>query len=116
MKVAVCGPRWVQKIDLESVLPEATSTIVSGGARGVDTLAENFARQRGLKTIIHYPDYKRYGRRAPLVRNSLIVEDADQVIAFWDGVSRGTHDTIKKAERKGKPVLIVSVEVGRNDE
>jgi hypothetical protein len=109
MKVAVCGPRWVEEIDLGAVLPPEAEVIVSGGARGVDTLAEGYARQHGLGTIIHYPDYKRYGRRAPVVRNTLIVNEADMLIAFWDGRSRGTNDTITKARRKGLPVAIVKV-------
>jgi hypothetical protein len=109
MKVAVCGPRWVQEINLGEALPPEASVIVSGGARGVDTLAEKYAEEKGLETIIHYPDYKRYGRRAPLVRNTLIVNGADMLVAFWDGKSRGTKDTIDKARRKGLPIVMVNI-------
>src|SRR5262245_3004165 len=72
--------------------------IVSGGIEdGVDAVAFETAEALGLETMIWKPDYDQYGRAAPLVRNGAIVADADLVVAFWDGISPGTHDTIKKA-------------------
>lgn len=108
MKVGVCGSRSINKINFEQVLPSQTAVIVTGGARGVDSLAAAYARANGLKTIIHLPDYKRHGRGAPLRRNDLIVRDSDILLAFWDGKSRGTKNTIDKAKKAGIPVFVIT--------
>lgn len=55
------------------------------------------------------PDYQRYGRRAPLVRNEQIVEYADQVLAFWDGESHGTGRTIALCIEKNRPVRVIPI-------
>jgi len=65
-------------------------TIVSGGARGADTLAENYAKMIGVNTIIFKADWKKYGRAAGMIRNKDIIAQADVVVAFWDGKSKGT--------------------------
>ena len=84
-------------------------TVVSGGAPGVDTRGEASAKKRGLKTLVFLPDYERYGRyQAPLIRNTTIVENSDEVTAFWDGESTGTHHAIMEAERLQRPVRIIA--------
>lgn len=60
-----------------------------------------------LKLIEFLPEYDKYGRGAPLVRNKLIVEECDCLIAFWDDTSRGTKYTIDYAHQLGKPIKIV---------
>ena len=60
-----------------------------------------------LKLIEFLPEYDKYGRGAPLVRNKLIVEECDCLIAFWDDTSRGTKYTIGYAHQLGKPIKIV---------
>lgn len=80
--------------------------IVSGGAQGPDRWAENEAHLVGLPVEVYRPDWST-GRDAGLKRNTTIVERSDRVVAFWDGLSRGTLDTIRKAARAGKPVLIL---------
>jgi len=89
MKVAIIGSRNL-KVKINKYLPKDISLVVSGGARGIDTLAEEYADKNCIPKLIFLPDYKRYGKIAPLVRNKLIVNNSDMVIAFWDGVSRGT--------------------------
>jgi predicted Rossmann fold nucleotide-binding protein DprA/Smf involved in DNA uptake len=86
-------------------LPPGT-VVVSGGADGVDTWAEADARRRGLQVEVHRPDYRMYGRRAPLKRNDLIVARSDGVVAFWDGKSKGTAYTIEAARRLGLAVRV----------
>jgi hypothetical protein len=78
--------------------------VVSGGAAGADSLGERWALARGREARIYRPDWKR-GRGAGFERNSVIAEDCDALVAFWDGRSRGTLDTLKKAH--GKPRLVV---------
>lgn len=76
---------------------------------GADTYAKEFAIKHNLKLIEFLPDYEKYGRKAPLVRNKLIVENCDCLIAFWDGKSRGTKYTLDYATKLGKPTKIVQI-------
>lgn len=71
-------------------LPEGT-IVVSGGAQGVDSVAASLARARGLEVVEHLPNYAEHGSKmAPLVRNILIVEDSDEIVAFPAPWSTGT--------------------------
>ena len=106
MKVAVIGSRGLRVDHLENYLPEGTTEIVSGGARGIDTCARNYAQQHGLKLTEFLPEYGRYGRGAPLRRNITIIEYADQVLAFWDGQSRGTKYVIDNCKKRNIPVTV----------
>lgn len=109
MKVAVVGSRSITKIRLEDYLPSDTEEIVSGGARGVDTCAANYARANGIPLREFLPEYDLYGKAAPLIRNDLIVESADMVIAFWDGRSTGTQYVVRKCRQLGKPVRVFKI-------
>ena len=106
MKVAVIGSRNIIINDLEVYLPEETDEIVSGGAAGVDLCAKKYAIINGIKYTEFLPEYKRFGKAAPLKRNEQIIEYADTVLAFWDGVSRGTKNSIDLCEKLGKPVKV----------
>jgi predicted Rossmann fold nucleotide-binding protein DprA/Smf involved in DNA uptake len=86
--------------------------VVSGGARGRDTYAREFAQKNNLPLQEFLPDYDKYGRGAPLVRNKLIVEACDCLITFWDGQSHGTKYTIDYAVQMGKPVKVVNCITG----
>lgn len=111
MKLAVIGSRsFTDRARLYSVLGAVktpVNCIVSGGAVGADRMAEEWANERNIETQIFYPDYKAYERRAPLVRNELIVRESDALLAFWDGESRGTKFTIDYAQRNGRAVKII---------
>ena len=106
MKVAVIGSRSLMLSNLEMYLPEETEEIVSGGAKGIDTCARIYAQKKGIKLTEILPDYRRYGRGAPLHRNLQIIEYADVVLVFWDGRSRGTSFVIEQCEKIGKPIKI----------
>lgn len=82
--------------------------IVSGGARGADSLARRYANERNIRMVEHLPDYAKYQRRAPLVRNELIIADADLIIAFWDGVSSGTAHAIGLARKNNKKIIVIN--------
>ena len=107
--VAIVGSRTCLPIDISAHLAFTPDTIVSGGAMGADTYAREYARKKGLKLIEFFPDYEKYGRIAPLMRNQLIVDDCDCVLAFWDGKSRETKYTLDYAKTKNKPVTIVRI-------
>lgn len=92
--------------DFISHLSAGQHVIVSGGARGVDAWAEEFATERGIEVISIKPNWKKYGKSAGFKRNKEIVNEADDVVAFWDGQSRGTLDTVRKAHKAQKPYAI----------
>ena len=107
MRVAIVGSRSLTISNLGNFLPENTTEIISGGARGIDTCAREYALSNGIPLREFLPDYERYGRRAPLVRNFSIVDHADYVLAFWDGKSRGTVHTLRYCIEKNLPHRIV---------
>ena len=117
MRVAIVGSRSFEKFDLREKaytllcenIPANTTEIVSGGATGIDTLAEVYAAEHHLPTKIFLPDYNAYGKRAPIVRNDQIVAYAQYVLAFWDGNSRGTAYTVATCIREGVPVKVITV-------
>lgn len=78
--------------------------IISGGAAGVDTWAEEAARACGLTCKVIRPDWNKHGKVAGLLRNTEIVESASHVLAFWNGSSTGTQDSVRKATDRGIPV------------
>lgn len=82
MKIAVIGSRGLTIENIGKYLPPDTDEIISGGSRGVDASAREYARARGLKLTEYLPEYERYGRAAPLRRNEKIADAADAVIAF----------------------------------
>ncbi len=106
MRVAVVGSRGLRVECLEEYLPEDTTEIVSGGARGVDASARDYALRHGLKLTEYLPEYNRYGRGAPLRRNITIIENADIVLAFWDGRSKGTKYVIDNCRKRNIPVTV----------
>ncbi len=106
MKVAVIGLRGLTVGDLGRYLPEGTTEIVSGGAKGVDNSAKEYALSHGIKFTKFPPEYDKYGRSAPLKRNITIIEYCDIVLAFWDGKSHGTRFVINNCKKLGVPVKI----------
>lgn len=106
MKIAVIGSRRIIVRDLGRYLPEGVTEIVSGGAKGVDTSAREYAQANGLKLTEFLPEYQKYGRGAPLKRNLQIIDYADAVIAFWDGTSKGTKYVIDNCKKKHKNITV----------
>ena len=82
--------------------------IMSGGAEGIDRLAESFADKKRLSKLVLRPQYAIYGKSAPLKRNERLVELCDAALIVWDGCSRGTKYTIDYAEKLGKKVILIS--------
>ena len=109
MKVLVIGSRTAENIDISEYIPKDASVIISGGAKGIDTLAEIYADSHGLEKIIIKPNYRRYGKAAPLKRNEEMVDLADKIIIFWDGKSRGTKYTLNYAMKSHKPIQVYSI-------
>ena len=109
MKVAVVGSRSITDFDLSPYIPTGIDTIISGGAEGVATLAENYADQHRLSKYIVRPRYNIYGRGAPIKRNEQMVDMAEEVLIIWDGLSKGTQYILKYAQKKNKKITLVRV-------
>lgn len=107
MKVAVVGSRSIVHQDIAATLPRETTEIITGGAKGIDTLAAQTANELGLPLTVILPDYAVFGKAAPLHCNDQIIAQADFVLIFWDGVSNGTKYVIEQCKLKQKPHLIL---------
>ena len=83
-------------------------TIVSGHARGADTLGEQYAMEKGYPLDSHPADWDKYGKSAGYRRNQEMVDVAQAAICFWDGKSKGTKHTIDLCKKKGIPCKVVS--------
>lgn len=83
--------------------------LVSGSSKGIDSYVKRFSDESGIKLVEFKPDYARYGRNAPLVRNTQIALYADIVVAFQSEDSRGTYDTISKSHKYGKQIIIKKI-------
>lgn len=107
--VAVVGSRSFLDYDrltkcLDKI-PRITK-IVSGGARGADSLGAQYAQDHNIPLKVHKPDWNKHGKSAGPRRNRLIIADADYIIAFWNGKSRGTAHTIRLAKESGTPGIV----------
>ena len=111
MKTAVIGSRTFTDFSLleEHLTQHLISEIVSGGARGADTLAEEYASKKNIPLKVFKADWNKYGRAAGPIRNRDIVGYAERVVAFWDGESRGTKNAIDLAKKQGKEVSIIPI-------
>lgn len=110
MKYAIVGSRTFNNfLLLDETMKKFTDVteIVSGGAKGADSLGEQWAKAHNIPITIYYPEWDKYGKSAGIKRNYLIVRDADFIVVFWDGKSRGTKNSIDLTKRFTKPYLIV---------
>jgi len=109
MKVAIVGSRDFADYEyLKSKLDTflGIDLIISGGARGADSLAERYAKENNIETKIFLPDWNTYGKQAGFIRNRDIVHACDLLVAFWDGKSRGTQHSIDIAFKTSKKYKI----------
>ena len=112
MNIAIIGSRnfsnysFMKKCILNIIDVNIIDYIVSGGAKGADSLAETFAQEYNINTMIFKPNWQKYGRAAGVIRNTDIINNADIVIAFPIGDSKGTYNSINKAKKANKKVYI----------
>ena len=100
MKLAIVGSRNFEDYSLLCKILkkyENISEIVSGGARGADTLAEKYAHDNNIKMKVFKAEWNKWGKRAGPIRNKKIWEYADEGIAFWEPTCRGTKHSIEMA-------------------
>ena len=110
MKTIIAGSRTVVDygVLLEAVVhaPFAITTVISGGARGVDKLGELYAAASRIPLMVRPADWESHGRRAGFIRNIEMAQSAEALIAVWDGVSRGTKHMIEEAKKHGLTVYV----------
>ena len=114
MKLLIVGSRSITDFDLSPYVTTEVDSIISGGANGIDRLAEQYADLHRLSKYILRPRYDLYGRAAPLKRNEQMVDIADAVLIIWDGQSKGTQYTLKYAKKQNKPVTLLGPENLKN--
>ena len=110
-KLAIVGSRsFTDQSLLDKMLrvhSDKIEVVISGGAPGADTLAENWAKKYSIPVIVHPAEWDKYGKRAGYLRNVKIIEDCDVCIAFWDGKSKGTWHSISLCDKLNKPCKVI---------
>ena len=115
MRLAIIGSRSFNDYErLKSVIFDLFrhecfrfNSIVSGGASGADSLGAKFAKENGVSLKEYLPEWDKYGKSAAFKRNRTIIENSDCVLCFWNGISRGTEDSIRIARELKKMTVIV---------
>lgn len=110
MKLLIIGSRSITDFDLSGYIPKNTGLIISGGANGIDSIAEKYADDHKISKLIIRPKYSIYGKGAPLKRNEKMVDISDEVLIIWDGISRGTKYTETYAKKQNKKTTVISFE------
>lgn len=115
MKTIIAGSRDnIEYRDVLSAMEECPwsseiTEVVSGKARGVDTLGEQWAIENNI-SIKEFPaDWKKFGRSAGIKRNEQMGDYADALIAVWDGESRGAKHMIDYSKNKGLRVFVYNL-------
>ena len=113
MKTIIAGSRGITNyyilIKAYMQCPFDITSVVSGCARGVDTLGEKFANDNSLPLEKYPADWDTYGKRAGYIRNTEMADNAEALLAIWDGESRGTKHMIDIAREKGLKVFVYMV-------
>ena len=114
MKVVIAGSRDITDYDvlLKAIkeCPFQITEVISGRARGVDALGEQFAEDYGLKLHPFPADWKRLRNAAGPIRNAQMADFADAVLCVWDGKSPGTKDMMNQARKRGLPLYVFKVD------
>lgn len=113
MKVIIAGGRdftdyGLLREKLDYLLSNQTDIqIICGEARGADTLGKRYANEHGYAVLSFPADWSKYGKSAGYRRNKEMAEEADALVAFWDGESRGTSSMISIMRKMNKPIRII---------
>jgi len=110
MKTIIAGSRSCDSIEslLQAIreFPFRISTVISGTARGVDTLGEYWARMNDIPVEQYPADWPRFGKRAGYVRNEQMAKVAEGALILWDGFSPGTKHMINICEQTNLPYYV----------
>ena len=113
MKVAIIGSRTFNNYGLlKSYLDpykEKITLVISGAAKGADTLGEKWTKENNIKTLIFPANWDKYGKRAGFIRNEDIIKNCDVCVAFWDNESKGTQHSLNLCKKYNKPFIVVDI-------
>ena len=113
MRVIIAGSRDFNDYDFVVETIEMSglniTTVVSGGARGVDALGEQYAEEMNLPLKVYPANWNEHGKSAGPIRNAKMAQNADALIAIWDGESRGTKNMIDTAHKRKLIVFVREV-------
>lgn len=113
MRTIIAGCRDFYNYDVVVAAIQAAeiqiSTVLSGAAKGVDSLGAEWARKTGVPVEEYPADWFKFGKSAGPRRNKEMVDKAEALIALWDYQSIGTRDVINKAKAKGLKVFIFDI-------
>jgi len=115
-KIIIAGGRDFNDYELlkktcDEILKTKTAIeIVSGTAKGADKLGEKYAAEKGYPTVQFPADWNTHGKSAGIKRNGKMADYADELIAFWDGKSKGTDNMIRTAKRYKLKVHVINYE------
>lgn len=121
MRVIIAGGRDFNDYDLlkikcDRILQNQDEVIIiSGGAKGADSLGERYAKDKGYTIDLFPAKWDEYGKKAGPIRNEEMANNADSLIAFWDGNSKGTKHMIDTATNKGLSVRVIEYKRGVGD-
>lgn len=114
MRIIVAGSRTFNNYELlksslnEIIGDDKDVTIISGTARGADTLGEQYAQEFGFKVERHPAEWDRYGKSAGYIRNKVMAENADTTVLFWDGSSKGTKHMYDLSIENGLKTFMIN--------
>ncbi len=96
------------KTTMDKLLANITDeiTVLCGQAKGADTLGEQYAKEMGYAVSYYPANWERYGKYAGYLRNEQMAQNADALVAFWDGKSHGTKHMLGLALQYGLKVRI----------
>jgi len=112
MKTIIAGSRTILDFgQVEAILDliPMPSEVVSGGARGVDTLGERWAKKNNIPVKVFPADWKRYGKKAGFIRNVEMAKYADNAVIIWDGTSKGSKHMKDIMDKIGKDSSVFCV-------
>lgn len=107
MNLLIVGSRNIKSFDISPYIPKDTGLIITGGAIGIDRLAEKYADDHKISKLILRPQYCLYKKAAPLKRNEKMVDIADKIIVIWDGKSKGSKYTADYAQKTNKDIKLI---------
>ena len=105
--ILICGSRSIKNLNISRYIRSTSiGAVISGGAIGIDIIAERWAKSNKIEFVAYLPNYRVFGKKAPLERDKEMVDACDIVFAFWDGKSTGTLYTIQYAKSIGRKCIV----------